>query len=850
MVLHGASASHRPSGAVRGGETRIRVIDARRRAPLIGGVLWALLGVVCLATALLLGGGAALLGLYVRAAATLPDVPPFEELRARPGSVLTASDGHVIGEFFDEEQRLELDFDQIPVGLIFAVQAAEDERFFEHSGLDFRGILRAAWVNFRKGAFVEGASTITQQLAKSVLGRPGSFGDDAGLSLHQKLREAIYARRLEDVYSKEQILLLYLNRIFFGHHSYGVRAAARNYFRKNLNELTLTEMALLAGLPQAPSALNPLRPRGRERARKRLVHVLGQMERNGFITASQRAAAAEASLTVYPLADPFGEGVPYFVRAVTGELRRRFGTADAPGAWRRLGLRVETTADLAWHRTAEVHLAEGLRRLDKKQGYRGPLLHLESADHATFFDRVARELRGRAPEDGTIWPALVEAVDAGGVDVRLTAAADGAWVGRIALGDMRWAGRYEEGAKVSFGRELQDPRKVFRAGDVVLVRVGVLSESGLRLSLEQEPQVEGAIVAVDPHTGYTRVLHGGYDFDRSEVNRAHAVRQTGSAVKPAIYSLAYDLDLAPSTLLSGAPYREGDYAPTSARGKGDLIVWDALTTSENNVSLRVMNFVQQRGGTNRLRSWVRALGLDQPMNGYTAEVLGVDQTPWGMTRMMATFARGGLASDPVLIRRIIDADGRVLQRPPAFSDPANGPVDTLDALHRLLERPPERAIPETTAFLTAANLREVFRRGTARREGRSLSVPACGKTGTLAYDVWFTGFTSEVAATVWVGADRRERILGAGRTKSRVYGANTALPIWRDFLNEALAGRSGTDPVPEPPEDVVVVPIDPETGWLAAGKGRAVPHRKGTEPVSVAPPAIEGSDAEVLQSDF
>ena len=829
---------------------RLRVVNARRRSQLGATVVWGLLGLVGLTVAAVVGGGLFFLGLYARAAGTLPAVPPFETLRAGRGTVVTAHDGCVIGEFLGEEQRLELDFDRIPAGLILAVLAAEDERFFEHSGLDLRGIARAIFVNLREGAFVEGASTITQQLAKSVLGRPEAFGKDAELSLTQKLREAIYARRLEDVYTKEQILLLYLNRIYLGHHAYGVRAAARNYFRKDLRELTLTEMALLAGLPQAPSALNPLR--NPDRARKRLEHVLDQMARNGFIAEAARNAAVVAPLLVFPLDDPFGDGAPYFTRAVARELRRRFGTPEAPDRWKRQGLRVETTADLSWHRAAEERLAEGLRQLDKKQGYRGPLLRLAPEDQASFFGRVAAELRGRSPGEGTVWPALVEAVDAEGLDARLTSDGEsGSGVaGRLPLANMRWAGPYEEEPKVSFGRKLKDPREVFAPGDVILVRVEKPDAGRWTFALEQEPRVEGAVVAIDPHTGYTRVLHGGYDFDRSEVNRVYSVRQTGSAIKPAVYSLAYDLGLTPSTLLSGAPFRDGDYAPTGTKGRGDLIVWDALATSENNVSLRVMNYVQNRGGANRLQAWVRALGLDQPMAGYTAEVLGVDQTPAGMTRMMATFARRGRQREAVLVRRVVDGEGRVLVRPPSFRDPMNGPVDVIDALHRELAAPPEVAIPTETAYLTAANLREVFRRGTARREGRSLVVPACGKTGSLAYDVWFTGFTGDTAATVWVGADRRERILGAGRKKSQVYGGNTALPIWRDFLNDVLAGRPKTDPVGEPPPEVVVVTVDPATGWLATGKGRRVPHRKGTEPVAVAPPAVEGSDAELLQSDF
>ncbi len=821
---------------------RLEIINQRSGGRLRASLRWALLMVFAAGVALT----TLVVGVYVIAARTVPVVPPFDQVRPGGMTLVHAHDGQVIGEYF-EERRLDLDFEDIPAGLVLAILATEDARFFGHSGYDLRGLLRAAWANLQARAFVEGASTITQQLAKSILGRPEDFGRDAQISLIQKAREAIYGRRIEDAYTKEQILLLYLNRIYFGHSSYGIRAAAQNYFRKDLSELNLTETALLAGLPQAPSRLNPLR--NPERARTRLEHVLNRMYQSGFISDEERREASAATLLVFPLKSAVAEGAPYFVNEVVKELQARFKEQDDPDAWRRRELRVETTIDLAWQRAAEEHLALGIEELDRKQGYRGPLVNLPPAEHERFSERVEAALRGDTPAPGSFWPALVVEVAREGIAVRLgTSEAE-----RLPLADFAWAAPYRETPKPSFQGRLRDPREVFSKGDVVLVRVDG-EDAARRLRLFQVPLVEGALLALEHETGYVKALQGGWDFDRNEVNRCRSLRQTGSAIKPLIYSLAYDLGLPPSTLLSSAPFRDGDYAPARAGREEAMIVWDALTTSDNNISLRVMNFVQRRAGVARLQRWARSLGLSHPLQGYTAEVLGVDQTPLGMTRMMASFAAGGREVVPRIVRKITDRTGRVFVRPTAFDDPFNDPPDVLDALHEELAASPVQAISATTAHLTAANLREVFRRGTARHEGRLMRVPAAGKTGTLEYDVWFTGFTADLAATVWIGADRRERALGTGGRRARVYGANTALPVWRRFIDAALAERPGAtsrEPVLPPPDDVAVVMVDPTSG-RRAGPGllhtRAVPHRRGTEPAPMATIGTDSTDA--LQTEF
>jgi len=801
----------------------------------------------------LLSAGAAGGVAYLHFAKDLPPLPSVDKLAFEGVSDVLADDGQRIGEFYSE-RRIQLPFERIPRTLILAFLATEDARFFSHEGLDIVGIARAAWSNFVAGSVVQGGSTITQQLAKSMTG--------SEKTLERKIREAILARRMEDIYDKQEILLLYLNKIYLGHHSHGIQAAAQNYFRKNVWELTLPEMAMLAGLPQAPSALNPRRHP--ERARKRRVTVLRRMAAKGFITPEQAAAASEVPLETHPLINDFRDKTPTFTEAV----RRRLKEIAGPD-WIDQQLRVETTVNVAHTLLAQRALDAGLRDLDRKQGWRGPLAHIADAEEQTEF--LARNARwfGGDPEAGSLAAGVVTSVDKRGIDVRITADLRG----RIEKKHLSWAGPYTEFPRgrdgkrndrgsVSFKPRLSSVPETFRVGDVLLVevqgdverpigaRIGVRPSDPLpnALRLAQIPQVEGAFTAFDLDSGAVTTMIGGYDHERSEVNRVLASRPNGSTMKPVVYSKAYAMGLSPSTLFSGAPFhsnafhgtwKDGDrnYNPTGDDADEDSLMWNALVKSQNAVSLRVLQYVLRNAPHADWRAWGEALGFSEPLQPHASAVLGTNQTLWDMVEAYSAFARSGHRVRPRMIRRVTDRAGRVLHRDLHLADIANDTRDTLDALHDLPHGPRLPDISPQAAWITGSNLLEVNQRGTAKR-ARKLPFPTAGKTGTLAYDVLYVGWSPRHVAGAWVGSDKNERVLGQSRRSSRgVTGGKTALPIWYRWMKGAYARSPGADAVGARPPGIRLARVSPETGLLVGHGGQKIPHLEGTLPRAQRQPA-------------
>ncbi len=828
----------------------------------------------------------------------LPTIPPYAEIRFGAVSQVRSLHGMLLAERFGERRYL-VARDALPRVLVDAVLASEDERFFEHGGMDLKGIVRAMWTNLRAGTVKEGASTITQQVARSLL-----LGRERSLS--RKVREAILARRIEDIYTKDQILTLYLNLIFLGHGAYGVQAASQVYFGKDLQELTLSEAATLAALPQSPGKVNPLSDPVETKVRR--DRVLRRMLETGRITEADERQALSDDVHATLLRDPLGDRAPY---AAMAALEAIAPLADARAEGDLLtgagGVTAWTTVDVGLQRLSDEAVLKAAKALSRRQGWPGPVARLDLRRGEEFRRRNQAWLARRGwsgPPAGVSVLALVTTVSKAEARLDLGTGTEG----RIALDRVRWAAPYDEfplagptggerreSLKVSLDGRIDAVDRALHPGDVVLVkRLGVASRvqdvAGRRLpgpagsasppvpppepssgrgddgavlagtstapapeaatiddyDLDLFPRPEAALLAIEPRSGYVPALSGGADFDTSQVDRTRAVRATGSNVKPVYYSKAYDLGIAPSAVLSGAPFREGDWTPETGHDAEDLTLWEALTRSENAVSLRVFRAVLDRVGVEGLNDWARRLGWSRPFQGFPAEALGAEATASDLLRAYGTFAARGIAPEPVHVAVVRDADGRILVDHRSSRDPTVGLLDAIAREVASAEPAARRATSAETAYLMAANLRSVAERGTGKAT-RSLGRPVCGKTGTLPFDVWFTGWTREIAAVAWVGEDRHERWLGRSKANGRVFGADTALPAWKDFIAAATAGRPAIDDLASPPPGVVMVAIDPVTGAALATGGLPVPHLAGTEP----PPAgTVGTPPDLETSEF
>ncbi|WP_447974587.1 penicillin-binding protein 1A [Nitrospira sp. Kam-Ns4a] len=775
---------------------RDRLPERRRRGPRRWGRRLVLAVVLLL---MLVGGAAAGLLWYVSL-----DLPPLDTLQEYQPSLVSrvySDDRQVIGQFY-VERRILTPLADIPQDLVQAVIAVEDARFFEHPGLDVIGILRAVWTNLRHGGKVEGASTITQQLARSLFLSPErTYG--------RKLRELILAYKMELILTKEQILEMYLNQIYFGQGAYGVAAAAQTYFGKSLAELTLPECAFLAGLPKSPNNYSPYK--NLERAKRRQEHVLARMEDARFITPEQRQAAAAAPLS---FRHPGSEQIaPYFIEYVRQYLVAKYGEAMVYKG----GLEVFTTLNVPMQQAAEAALRRHLHLLDKRQGWRGPLGRQDPAQLAAVATPASAPVP--APKLGALLQGVVTKVARDHVLVQV-----GPMVGRLAFDDMAWARRRLKGRDpVKDVTVVANVKQLVKPGDVIEVSVKKVEGDTVHLQLDQTPVVDGGLVALDPRTGAIRAMVGGYDFTRSEYNRAvHARRQPGSAFKPIIYATALAEGLSPATIVVDAPvvYEHEDpektWKPENYEKKffGPVSLREALIHSRNLATVRLL----ERVGVRKVIEFAQTIGITSPLNYDLSLALGSSSvTLLELTSAYGVFANQGLRLEPYAIVRVQDAAGEVLEQ-------------------TLFE--PKQVIAKETAYLLTDMLKDVIQRGTGQL-AKTIERPIAGKTGTTNdyTDAWFIGYTPNLAAGVWVGFDDLRTL---GETES---GAHAALPIWVEFMTEAL---KGLPEMPfEIPEDILFVKVDPASGLLPAeqgGAGQVELFAKGTEPTETAPPRIAPAD--------
>jgi penicillin-binding protein 1A len=734
------------------------------------------------------------------------DLPSLDLLQSYQPSLVTtvySDDRQPIGQFFIE-RRILTPLADIPKSLTQAVIATEDVRFFEHPGLDYVGILRAAWTNIRHGGRkVEGASTITQQLARSLF-------LSAERSYDRKIRELILAYKMEAVSSKEQILETYLNQIYFGQGSYGVASAAQSYFGKDVRNLTLAESAFLAGLPKSPSRFSPFT--AYERAKKRQEHVLSRMEEAGFISAAEREAAAAEVLNFHrPGSEHFA---PYFVEYIRQSLVAKYGEAMVYKG----GLQVFTTLNLAMQKAAESAFTAGVRELDKREGWRGPRRTVDlgalqpptpsSTDQPLKPGDLTEGIVTKVAKDHYV--VLVGAVSA-----------------KLYFEDMAWAKRLLKGTDPAVDYVINpNLKQILKPGDIIEVGVKKITKDGPLLTLEQTPIVEGGLVAIDPRSGAIRAMVGGYDFSRSEYNRAvQAHRQPGSAFKPIIYATAMSQGMSPATQILDAPVvyeqEEDDkiWKPENYGRKfhGMVSLRDALAHSHNLATVRLLDKV----GIRNVIEFARTVGVTSPLPADLS--LGLGSSSVGLmelTSVYGLFLNKGTKVEPFAIKVAKDNAGKTLEA---------------------VEPDPHEVISKETAYLITNMMEDVVQKGTGQA-AKSLDRPIAGKTGTTNdyINAWFIGGTPNLVAGVYVGFDDR-RSLGESET-----GARAALPIWIAFMKDAL---SQLPVVPfEIPDGVTFVKVDPSTGLLESEqegegqKGTVELFTKGSEPTQAAHRRLDPTD--------
>jgi penicillin-binding protein 1A len=754
------------------------------------------IGLISLA-GLFLGGLVCLGAAYLYVSATLPKVDTLADYRPPVITRILGDDGTPVAEFA-RERRIVVPVSGMPQQLIEAFVAAEDNNFFSHQGIDLSSIARAALKNLRAGGIVQGGSTITQQVAKSLLLSPER-------KFSRKFKEAILAWRMEKKLSKEEILNLYLNQIYLGHGAYGVQAAAENYFAKNVDQLSLAECAVLAGLPRAPSRYSPYR--NLAKAKERQKYVLGRMIDEGYITEQEAAEAMDEELIVHPRLSPQVPGAAYFVEQVRRYLEANYGHEMVLDG----GLQVHTTINRTMQQAAQQAVRKNLRDHDRRRGYRAPQRTLSAEEEKAFLADQDAVLNG-PPAVGS----LVEGVLAGSRDGSLLVRI-GSGSGLISSKDAAWVGSVKV---LDRGKDAVVKRRSVRLpiGSVLLVRVEQTLEDGtLRLSLQQQPEAQGALVALDPLTGHVKAMVGGYDFNQSQFNRViQAHRLPGSAFKPIIYAGALDKGYTPASIVLDTPliYRDKDeqgeeteWKPKNYKGEftGATSLRTALSHSYNVVTVKILQDI----GVRYAIGYAKKLGIESPLNKDLTLALGSSAvSPLELATAYCAFASGGVRPTPVYITKIIDRDGRILES----SDPADFP-DGPGEGQKLIIKSPERVISPETAYLVTNILETAVREGTGVR-ARALSRPVAGKTGTTndTKDAWFVGYVPQLLAVSWIGYDQ-ERSLGPRETGSRA-----ALPAWLSFMQQATKGLSSENfPVPD---GIEFRPIDPETGLLAPEDSR------------------------------
>ncbi len=751
-----------------------------------------------------------------RYGAALPDVDQLRNYEPPVTTRIHAADGRLIAEYA-RERRLFVPLEAIPDRVINAFMAAEDKNFYDHGGIDYLGVVRAVFENVYNsmtGHRLVGASTITQQVAKNFL-----LSNE--VSYERKIKEAILAYRIERAFDKRQILELYLNEIYLGQGlhpqgSYGVAAAAQSYFDKSLADLSLAETAYLAALPKAPSNYHPVKHP--EAAKGRRDWVLRRMASDGFITRDERDAAIAEPLEMRA---PEGELIftaDYFNEEIRREVAALYGYKSLYDG----GLSIRSTLDSTLQAIAETALRNGLITYDRRHGWRGAMAQIPLDD----WKKRLRELKlSTGPRHWRL--AVVLSVDAAGAGIGTI---DGDR-GTIPFSRMAWARPTLKDQNV--GAAPGKPSDVVKPGDVIVVqKAGGEGAGADEYSLQQIPKAEGAIVAMDPHTGRVLALVGGFDYNASQFDRAmQAARQPGSAFKPFVYAAALDNGYTPSDLVLDAPF-VGDQGPGRPKWRpqnysnefyGPSTLRMGIEKSRNVMTVRLA----QQVGMSKIAAYARNFGITENMPRVLAMSLGAGETTvLKLTNAYAMLVNGGKRLEPSLIDRIQDRWGRTVYRHDKRPCPGCAATAWRSQPPPLIPDNREQVIDPGTAYQMVSMLEGVVQRGTGARVS-AVGKPLAGKTGTTNdnFDNWFVGFSPDLAVGVYVGFDT-PHTLG-----SRETGASSAAPIFQEFMENALKGQPAI-PFRIPP-GIRLVRVNSRTGLPTSPEDHNVileAFKPGTEP--------------------
>jgi penicillin-binding protein 1A len=870
-------------------------------------------------------------GTYRYVLSTLPKLITVADYQPMLSSQVFDRNGKKIGEFY-HERRILVPYSKIPKDLVNAFLAAEDDQFFHHGGVNYLAILRAAIANFRAGRSVQGGSTITQQVAKTLL-------LSSEKTILRKIKDILLAQEMEAHLSKEDILYLYLNQIYFGQGAHGIELAAETYFRKTVDKLTLPEMAILAGLPKAPSAYSPIT--NPVRAKERQGYVLRRMAEVGFITQAVADAAVKEPIKIYTK-ENFQERAPYFLETIRLLLNAQLGDDQILSK----GFRIHTSLDLDKQLAAQDAMINNLKDLDKRQGYRGTKKNItEPTEVGAFLLQTRNALISDSSPERIIMPdgkfveygpldinydlkkglptylkvgktteAVVSKIDddLGLVYIRLAELE-----GVIDFDTMKWARKPDSEKRFDLD-QIKKPSQALKMGDIILTKVVAPKFDATRVNrllsqrdtpakgkkapppsvkpdfskyigveLDQDPIVQASLISFDQETQDVLAMIGGTDYEKSEYNRAlQAARQTGSSFKSIVYASALDHGYNPSTPIMDAPIVFEEQAKPDEEGQeadekvwkpsnhsksfgGDIIMRNALVKSLNIPSVKIIEDVK----TEWAADYAKRLGIFSKLNmDFTLALGSSSVTLYEMTKVFSEFGRLGKRTRPVLIHKVLDANGKQIagtlgldirfQKEQAeieksFDERRTNYLESLknktpEELEALKKEPmktadrnfffddPDQLIRPTTAYLMVSLLKAVVedKNGTGVR-ARAVGREVAGKTGTTNgyYDAWFIGFSPQIATGVWVGFDN-ERSLGKGEV-----GGRSALPIWIDYM------RAAHESLPilsfSVPEGIVFANIDGDTGDLPAKGSKNIirqAYLEGTEPTAAKGKKEEDSD--------